>query len=234
MKVFFGLAWSLTWIAGTQIFFAHTTVIRGWTSTDVLFLLFTFECGFTFSSIIGDAVESLGVNLRTGRFDNLVTKPIDAQFLSAFGMIDFSSLVMFFFFQLPLIILLAMRHVEIRWELLPVYLFLLAMANMIWLSMKIVVQTLNFWWENVDNLDQILFSFMELGKYPIQVFPKVMQALFHTILPIAFVATIPADILLRGFEWQALGATVAMLLLAVIGVRTLWNRAIRRYTSASS
>ncbi|MEU8403672.1 ABC-2 family transporter protein [Nonomuraea sp. NPDC048892] len=78
------------------------------------------------------------------------------------------------------------------------------------------------------------------ARQPIGIYPAAaaLQLLFTYVLPIAFVATVPAEVLLSGdassFAAQEDLGALAVSLAACALAWLIWRRALRRYTSATS
>ena len=86
----------------------------------------------------------------------------------------------------------------------------------------------------IYNITEVLRSFLEAGKFPVQAYPPAYRFVFTFILPVAFLTTVPAQTMLSRStpEWIFGAAIVAVALLAF--GRWFWRFAMRYYTSASS
>jgi ABC-2 type transport system permease protein len=79
-----------------------------------------------------------------------------------------------------------------------------------------------------------LRGLLEAGRYPIAAYPAAYRVFFTFIIPVAFLTTVPAQVLLgreRGF-WLLGAAGLAIALIAFSN--QFWRFALRFYTSASS
>lgn len=76
----------------------------------------------------------------------------------------------------------------------------------------------------------------QFARCPIGIYPAALQLLFTYVLPIAFVATVPAEVLLSGdaSSFAAVLVALAVSLAACALAWLVWRRALRRYTSATS
>jgi ABC-2 type transport system permease protein len=76
---------------------------------------------------------------------------------------------------------------------------------------------------------------MEAGKYPMAAYPAALQFFFTFVLPVGFLTTAPAEIMLG--RHTTIGWLLGAALLAA-GLftfsRFFWRFALRSYTSASS
>ncbi len=231
-KMFIGLGWSLTWIGFISVFFLHTSSFQGWEKVDVILLLFTFEF-ITLGNALASQIEFLDESVRRGSFDNVIVKPIDSQFLATFSRPDITNVVFFVFYQIPMLVLLIRYDVAIHWPMLPLYLFLVACGVAIWIALKSIVCSLSFLAEKIDTLRYLLFSLVELGKYPVSIFPKPLRIFFHTFIPIAFITFVPAEVFLGRVDWTLVVITPILTLSLIVLSRFVWKTTVKRYKSAS-
>ncbi len=233
LKLFLGAGWSLTWIAMISVFFSHTESFNGWNKNDVLLIIFSFQF-LEFVSIFGNNLNSLESDIRHGSFDFVVTKPIDSQFFATFSRPDFTNLIFFISYEIPILILLIKNHTQIIWTNIPVYLLLLVCANVIWFSITTLCVTINFWRQRLDNLQGMAWALMEFGRYPMTIFPKNLKLLFYSFIPLAFLGFVPASVLLGRTPWTIIFPAFSVSFLFLLVSRLVWKRAVKKYSSASS
>lgn len=234
LKIFVGLGWTLVSIGMAELFFLHTTALNGWTKSDVILLFFTWNLAFELGIALGRQIQNLDADIRLGRFDAVITKPIDAQFLAVFRGPDFTNLIYLLSRSAPYLWILARDGQALAWRYLPLYILLVIEANIIALTMRTMLMTINFWKERLDNLTELQNTVFQFGAYPISIFPKPLQIIFMTVLPLGFIATVPADVLRGNINWPLIALSVAVTILFLLAARLLWNKAIKNYTSASS
>jgi ABC-2 type transport system permease protein len=86
----------------------------------------------------------------------------------------------------------------------------------------------------LDNLTYLLGAIFDTARWPVHVFRGAWRILFTFVLPLAVMTTYPAMAILGQLDLAtALGCVGGALVLLAIA-RTLWQIAIRSYTSASS
>jgi ABC-2 type transport system permease protein len=84
------------------------------------------------------------------------------------------------------------------------------------------------------NLFYAVPEIVEISKFPVTAYPKVLFFLFQTIIPIALMSSLPA-MSLRGLlePWQLIYAVILALII-FFSVRAFWFWSLKRYTGASS
>jgi ABC-2 type transport system permease protein len=122
---------------------------------------------------------------------------------------------------------------------LPLYAYALGiipaiLALVILYSLWFMVGTTTIWFTKIWNATEVLRSFIEAGKYPMSAYGVGLRFFFTFILPVAFLTTIPAEIM-RGSKAPTFILVEAGLAAALFTAsRLFWKRALRSYTSASS
>lgn len=183
---------------------------------------------------VSPSLTAMLEKIRTGAFDYVLLKPVDAQFIvssqkyepwNIFDVLGAIGLCVFAFVergQPP-----ALLDVLVGMSLLVAG--VLAMY-----SLWVMGAALSFWVVRLDNLVYLIGAVFDTARWPVQVFRGAWRFTFTFIIPVAIMTTFPAMALLGRLDARtaigtAFGA-VAMLLVS----RLVWRSAIRSYTSASS
>jgi len=230
-----GLLWSTTSLVIVELIFYHTPSLDGWSQSDILLLYITLNLAFVVQDVLTNSIFELSSHIAEGRFDFIIIKPIDSQFFAMFNRPDPGALLFFFTYNIPLIYGLYLHSDSpIHWLYFPLYILLILASNILWMLMRTIIMTLNFWWQRLDNIGQILNSMQEIGRYPISIYPRPLKIIFYTIFPIAFSGVVPAEVLRGNISWVSLIGMFIVLCILSLFSRFLWKKAIRNYTSASS
>jgi ABC-2 type transport system permease protein len=111
----------------------------------------------------------------------------------------------------------------------------LVLSLIILYSLWYILATTTVWFVKIQNVTQVLQNAMEAGKYPMAAYPVALRFFFTFILPVGFLTTAPAEIMLG--RSSTVGWLIGAFLLAVMTFsfsRFFWRFALRSYTSASS
>ena len=120
-----------------------------------------------------------------------------------------------------------------RWMNLPLFLVLGLITGLILVAFSVLVGSLAFWMGNADNLAvQAINAMIIFSLYPIEIFPGVVRVLLYTLIPAAFVGSIPA-VLLSDFQWKRLATLVAFAAGITLAARWVFRRGLRRYESGN-
>ena len=80
----------------------------------------------------------------------------------------------------------------------------------------------------------MLRALLASGRYPLNAYPPALRVLFTFVLPVAFLTTIPAKVLLDSAGTPMLLAGLGLAVVFFAAARSFWLFALRFYTSASS
>ena len=97
-----------------------------------------------------------------------------------------------------------------------------------------ILATTSIWFVKTWNATEVLRALLAAGRYPISAYPVTLRLVFTLILPVAFLTTVPAQMILGEIHlyYLLLGFLIALLFLYLS--RLFWYFALRFYTSASS
>lgn len=226
---------SLIVIMLVKIIFSYVGNIAGWYFDDMLVLsgIYMFTISLAWLTYKGGIVD-LDQVINRGDMDWMIVKPIDTQFISTFHRIDLEdgarSLVGI------VVIVIGLQNSEIFKTLLSLPLFLITFlaGQVVLYSFHLLLKTISFKSIQGWATNSIPWRFNELAQYPTDIYRGIMRVLYLYILPLAFVATVPAKALTGKLSWQLLVGSIIAAILSFIISRLVWKRALKSYSSASS
>lgn len=208
--------------------------IGGWSYREatVVVGMFTLVQGFI-GAVLYPNLNKIAEAVRLGTMDFNLLKPIDAQFLvSTRNLNVFHGIDVVVGLGLIGWAVSGLEGVSIAGLALSCLLLLTALSIVyaIWFALT----TTAFWFVKVENVTELFNGVFRAGQFPVSVFPGWLRVFFTTLVPIAFITTVPAEALLgRARSTSPLVAVLVALLLLLVS-RWFWKRAIGSYTSASS
>jgi ABC-2 type transport system permease protein len=120
-----------------------------------------------------------------------------------------------------------------RWAKAPLFLMLCALSGVIFIAFSVIAGSLAFWIGQSQNLAmQLRNMLLTFGLYPIDIFPGFVRFLLYTLIPAAFVGSMPAK-LLTEFSFGNLIAMSATTGVVVIVAWMIFQRGLRRYESGN-
>lgn len=208
--------------------FNRLPTLRGWNLAQVMILYGIVAFGFGAANVVCGNAFLVARIIVQGDLDYYLALPADPlvhllgsrMSLSAWGDLVFGLAV--FLIAAPG-----------QWESLPLFVLLSLLAGLVIVAFSVLVGSLAFWVGNADNLaTQAINALITFGLYPVEIFPGVVQWLLYTLIPAAFVGSVPAG-LLSDFHWGRLAALVAFTAGIVLAARAVFRWGLRRYESGN-
>lgn len=215
------------------LFYRTGYTFQNWSWQQALIVLgvFTVLQGFS-ATFLAPNLSRIVRHIQQGTLDFVLLKPISSQFwlsahtLSPWGLPD----LLFG----CVIILYAGSHLS-----LPVSAYLLSLVPiacgfLILYSLWFMLGAMSIWFVKIYNVTEVLRGLLEAGRFPMAAYPTAYRFFFTFIVPVAFLTTVPSEVILGRGEWiWTLGAGLLALFLFWAS-NAFWKFALRFYTSASS
>ena len=228
-------AWMAIALLPYLVLYSDRSSVAGWDEPSALVVIAYFMgVRAVLDGVVSPSIVDLVERIRTGAFDYVLLKPVDAQ-----AMISASHYEPWKIYDLLGAIALAVYAFYKRGEppapadlALGLALFVAGVLAMY--SLWIVCASASFWVVRLDNLNYLLGAIFDTARWPVQVFRGAWRFVFTFVIPVAVMTTFPAMALLGRLGAQTalltVGGSAAMLVVS----RLIWRAAIRSYTSASS
>ena len=101
-------------------------------------------------------------------------------------------------------------------------------------GLLLVLSTLSFWFVRVENLLAIFWSFLDAGRFPVDVYPGWLRLTLSSVVPIGVAVTIPARAIAGHLDPLGLLETVVGTAIAFAFASWFWRHGLKSYTGASA
>jgi len=210
------------------VLFSRLPTLKGWDLTGVMTLYGIVAFGFGAATVVCGNSFLVARIIASGDLDYYLALPADPLvhlLVSRMSLPGWGDL----FFGLAVFLAAAPG----RWGSLPLFLLLGLLAGLVMVGFSVLVGSLAFWVGNADNLAmQAINALITFGLYPADIFPGVVRVLLYTLIPAAFVGSIPAG-LLSDFDWGRLAILVGFTAGIVLAARGVFSWGLRRYESGN-
>lgn len=217
-----------------SIIYGHVNTIAGWTFHQSVILIgtvgivrelayLTFRRGFL----------ELGNHIRTGTFDMFMTRPIASGIHLGMRHLSISESLGEGMMGVVLVIY-GFIHLDTRsWFIFPLYLLFVFNSLMIYYGFSLIINSIVFWVVKSQELNTVVYFFMETSRYPGDIYRGVGKVIFTFIIPIGIIATVPASALTGrlSLDFAILSLFIGLSFLAT-GL-LVWKKSIEHYSSAS-
>jgi ABC-2 type transport system permease protein len=232
-------AMSIVWIALTLlpliVLFDGRASVAGWDAPSALIVVGYFMgVRAVLEGVITPSLVDLIEKIRSGSFDYVLLKPVDAQIMisasryepwKVFDMAGAVAVVVYAFLSRgtpPSPANVVLGAVLFGTGVIATY------------ALWIMCAAASFWVVRFENVMYLLGALYDAARWPVHVFPGAWRFVFTFVLPIAAITTYPAMALLGKLDTSTALATMGGSLLLLAVSRAVWRIAIRSYTSASS
>jgi ABC-2 type transport system permease protein len=227
-------------LAAILVLFTNVTSLAGWSVDEVVLVYALSTVSFTLAELAISQVSYAGQHIRAGTFDLFLVRPLGV--LTQLSAREFSSRRAVRVAQ-PLVVLgIVIGRVGVDWTagaVLMVPVTVLSGAA-IFGAVFVVTSALSFWMTDAQEVSAAFTYGGDLmTSYPMDLYGPWLQRLVVFVVPLAFVAYLPAAWLLGKERPLGLPADVACLTplvaaVAALAARTVWTVALRHYRSTGS
>jgi ABC-2 type transport system permease protein len=225
----------VTSLVAVLVLFSHTGVINGWTLSQMIVLLGVYYIIQGAQSVVFEtSFERFMEHVRLGTLDFILLKPANSQFMVSARHVQVAQLG-----QMALGLLLVgygIGQVGADVGVFEVAAFGLTLTCGLTLvyCLLLVLSTLAFWFVRVENLLAIFWSFLDAGRFPVDVYPGWLRVTLSTVVPIGIAVTVPAQAIAGRLDVLGVLAMVA----GTVGLgwfaSWFWRIGLRNYTGASA
>jgi viologen exporter family transport system permease protein len=218
-----------------QLVFTHTSELNGWTHSELLALLgVQAVMAGVIHSVIQPNMMRLTEEVRDGKLDHALTKPVDAQMLVSVREVQLWQAV-----DIPIgIVLIVVALVRLGGGLGLVDTLAFGLALVLgavllycfWLALA----TGSFWIVQMWFLPELFEGIFQTGRWPVGIYPDWLRFGITFLVPIAFAITVPAEAVTSRLDWQTLAFAALFTVAAFAFARWFWRFGLSRYSGASA
>jgi ABC-2 type transport system permease protein len=210
------------------VLFGRFPTVRGWNLQGVITIYGIVATGFGMAGIIFGNNGRLSQVIASGELDYYLALPADTWWhvlvsrssISAWG--DFLFGITVYLFSDP-------RNLST----FPLFIILSVCAAFVFVAFCTITGSLAFWLGQSQMLAmQLRNALITFGLYPVDIFPGFVRILLYTLIPAAFVGSLPA-LLLVTFSWYRLFIIIVFTAGSLILARAFFYRGLRRYASGN-
>jgi ABC-2 type transport system permease protein len=222
------------------LLFHRFPTLAGWSLGEVAFLYGLAGIAFGVSDMVAGGFESLSPMIQTGTFDRVLTRPASS-FIQVLAS-DFQIRRVGRIAQGAVALGLALLWLDVEWTWLKALVTLSAIVSgiTIFCAVWVLGAAVTFWTVQRSEVTNVFtYGGEELVSHPMPIYADWLRGLFTFVVPLAFVAYLPALYVLDRPDPLGLPSflqfcsplvAAAFLLLA----RGAWSLGVRRYQSTGS
>lgn len=219
------------------IVFQQTESLGGWSEAEVVFVYGFFMVPFGIFGTFFNLWNFADRYIAKGEMDRVLTRPAHNLFQVTLENMDPPSL----FGSLVGIIIMAISwgqlDLTMHWWDIPVMALLTLGAVLIYIGLYTALTAISFYSDAPTGILPLMYNIQNYGRYPVNIYNKMIRFVLTWVLPFAFVGIIPASYFLdakhEDMASLALYTPLVGLIVFAIGL-TVWNHGVKRYRGAGS
>lgn len=210
--------------------FATTKSIGGWTLSEVIVLVGTFEliASIAWATYMRGGLRKLSRYIERGELDWLLVKPMSLRtYFLADNLDPFSNMA-----RLGAAVgVIAYGIRDLRGGIaIPAYLILLACAVVIHYAFWCLLASLAFWFPS-EQYSELANQMDRLGRYPISIYRGFTRWMLTIIIPVACIYSFPARIFSGRLTMTEFATMISVALFFWFMATFVWNAGLRHYES---
>lgn len=223
---------------GLWIMFSHLDDLAGFTLAEVAFLYGAGSVGLGIADTLIGSVERIGTYVRTGRLDQMLTKPVpllvqvcaDQFTLRRLGRIT----------QAVIVFGWASTYVDWTPARVLVAVSMIVSGAAVFFGLFVGFSCIQFWTTDATEFaNAFTYGGATVTQYPLSIFPREVLVALTFVIPVAFVNWYPALFVLGRddpFEmpqWLQFASPLAAVVTVALSL-LMWRTGVRHYTSTGS
>jgi viologen exporter family transport system permease protein len=234
LEIFQTIVVTSTSVGAVLVLFSYTTVLNGWDLGAMLVLLGCFYLVQGFGELVlQPSFEKFMEHVRLGTLDFALLKPASAQFLVTLRHFRGVQITQMILGGIVVAVGLSRMPPVGVFEAVGFPIALLCGFTLIY-ALLLALSTFAFWFVRVDNLMAIYWSFLDAGRFPVDVYPGWLRVTLSSAVPIGIAVTVPAQVIAGRLHPLGLGLLILGTVVAFVLASRFWHIGLRSYTGASA
>ncbi len=224
-----------TAIAVIALVFRYTEDLGGWSSSELLVVLGVHVLlGGVIQAVVQPNMQLLMDDIREGKLDHLLLKPVDAQLLVSVRQVALWKLVdVLVGLGVVAVGLARLGRVPTAGAVVGFVLTLLLGAVLVY-CFWLAITTAAFWVVRMEHVAELFNGLYQAGRWPVTLFPGWLRVGFTVLVPLAFAVTVPAEVVTARAGWEAVATAGGFTAVVVLATRWFWRRGLASYSGASA
>lgn len=235
VKVVTDVLWYVAQLALFEVLFSHARSISGWTldSTRV-FMGVLFVTDSIYMLFLQENLDRLTEKVRQGDLDLLLVKPVNSQFMLSFQKMNPVYIGNFLLSFAWLVWALHRLPQPVEWSRLSILVIAIPCSVAISYSMRFFFSATALIFVRAESINYVWYQLYRLGTRPDTIYPMWLRYVVLTFLPVAFIGSVPARLILNAPDFGLIAASVGIAVSALYLSTRYWRYVLRFYSSASS
>lgn len=212
----------------------RTGVHIGALTPDMVMIFVGTYCFMTGIWMLLSGVNSIPSKVLAGQMDMLMVKPGSLMFMQTFGSFDFAMTVPNCSVGIALICMGWSRaQIPATFTAVGGFAFFMLMGMALTYAFTLIPALLVFWVSSVNGTFTLFAALWDFNNMPMALYGKTIQRIGTFIIPVFLLTNWAGLFVLKQLSPLEIGWGIAAPILVMAMARIMWNRGMRRYTSAN-
>ncbi|SFB10117.1 MULTISPECIES: ABC transporter permease [unclassified Bacillus (in: firmicutes)] len=235
VEIFSDLLFQAVNLVFIVVVFGHTNLLSGWTRDEIIFIYGFFMVPF---AVFGSFFNIWDFNERyivKGELDRILTRPIHSLFQVILERMELESL----FGALTGIAVMVYAGINLKltlsWYDPFLFIVLVLGGALVYAGVFIMLACISFWADAKTSIMPMMYNIGNYGRYPVDIYNKIIKFVLTWILPFAFVGVYPAAYFLEKEEWYFYAFMTPVMGILFFGMSIfVWNQGVKKYRGAGN
>ena len=217
------------------VVFGHTSLLAGWSREEIIFIYGFFLVPYAIFSAFFNIWDFNERYIVKGEMDRILTRPIHSLFQVILERIELESL---FGAVTGIVIMIyagSKLGLALHWYDPFIFLVLVVSGSLVYASIFILLASISFWSDSRTDIVPMVYNIGNYGRYPVDIYNRVIRFVLTWILPFAFVGVYPASYFLGRDEWFVFAALTPVIAAIFFTISIMvWNKGVTKYRGAGN
>ncbi|MDQ0246977.1 ABC-2 type transport system permease protein [Bacillus fengqiuensis] len=217
------------------VVFGHTQFLNGWSREEIIFIYGFFLVPFALFASFFNIWDFNERYIVKGEMDRILTRPIHSLFQVVLERMELESL--FGAFTGIAVMAYASFKLQLSFHWYDSFIFILFVVGgaLVYAGIFVSLASIGFWSDARTSIMPTMYNIGNYGRYPVDIYNRVIRYVLTWILPFAFVGVYPSAYFLKRTEWYGYAfLTPVMGLVFFTLALVLWNIGVKRYRGAGN
>jgi ABC-2 type transport system permease protein len=217
------------------IVFGHTSLLHGWNRDEIIFIYGFFLVPFALFSAFFNIWDFNDRYIIKGELDRILTRPIHSLFQIILERMELESLLGALTGLVVMFYSGGRLGIELKWFDPLLFIVFIVGGALIYGGVFVMLACVSFWADARTDIMPMMYNISNYGRYPVDIYNRVIRFVLTWLLPFAFVGVYPAAYFLGKKEWfdYAFLTPVMGIIFFVISI-IVWNQGVKKYRGAGN
>jgi ABC-2 type transport system permease protein len=217
------------------VVFGHTQFLNGWSREEIIFIYGFFLVPFALFASFFNIWDFNERYIVKGEMDRILTRPIHSLFQVVLERMELESL--FGAVTGIAVMAYAASHLELSFQWYDPFIFILFVVGgaLVYAGIFVSIASIGFWSDARTSIMPTIYNIGNYGRYPVDIYNRVIRYVLTWILPFAFVGVYPSAYFLERTEWYGYAFLTPFMGIVFFALSIfLWNSGVKRYRGAGN